>query len=226
MTTNETDIAPSPDKAALSRLGKTVRARLEADPSMHRVPVEQAELYAASQFLTPGECAHMISLVDAVARPSELFDQPYESAYRTSYSGDVERSDSVVQMVERRICDALGIDLAWGESVQGQRYEPGQEFKEHCDWFDTRAGYWPEEVDRGGQRSWTVMAFLNEVEEGGETYFPHLGVKVPPQQGALLAWNNALADGTPNHDTLHAALPVEKGVKYVVTKWFRTRPWR
>jgi prolyl 4-hydroxylase len=41
----------------------------------------------------------------------------------------------------------------------------------------------------------------------------------------LLIWNNALPDGAPNQNTLHAARPVIKGTKYVVTKWFRTRKW-
>lgn len=217
---------PVPDRKALAGLGERVRARIAADPSVHKVPVEKAEIYATSQFLSAAECEHVMKLIDEVARPSELFEDVYRDGYRTSYSGDVDRGDSVVRMVERRISDLLGIDLDWGESVQGQRYEPGQQFKEHCDWFDTKAKYWQEEAERGGQRSWTVMAFLNEVEQGGETFFPNIGIKVPPQAGALLMWNNALPDGGPNHDTLHAALPVEKGVKYVITKWFRTRPWR
>ena len=65
----------------------------------------------------------------------------------------------------------------------------------------------------------------HDVEEGGVTEFPRIGVSVPPEEGALMIWNNALPDGRPNPDTLHAALPVVRGVKYVVTKWFRTRPW-
>ncbi len=69
------------------------------------------------------------------------------------------------------------------------------------------------------------MAFLNDVEEGGQTIFPNLELQVPPQAGAVLAWNNAKPDGSPNPDTIHAALPVKAGVKYVITKWFRTRPW-
>ena len=221
-----TEPAPNPDRKALAALGETVRARLDADPSIHKVPIEKAEIFAASQFLTADECAHIIGLIDDVARPSELFEEVYQEAYRTSYSGDIDQSDSIVRMVERRICDLLGIDLAWGETVQGQRYRPGQEFKEHCDWFDTKAGYWNEEVARGGQRSWTVMVFLNDLDGSGATFFPNIGVKIPPQAGAILTWNNALPNGEPNPDTLHAALPVEEGVKYVITKWFRTRPWR
>ena len=69
------------------------------------------------------------------------------------------------------------------------------------------------------------MIYLNDVEEGGETTFPNLGVSVTPQQGALLAWNNASPDGSPNMATLHAASAVVRGVKYVITKWYRTRAW-
>jgi len=213
------------DKAALARLGTVVRKRLAADPSVYKVPVEQAEIFAVSDFLDADECTHLMAMIDQVARPSELFEDTYREGYRTSYSGDVDSGDSFVRMVERRLSDLLGIDLAWGERVQGQRYYPGQEFKEHCDWFDTAARYWPDEARRGGQRSWTAMAYLNDVEEGGTTEFVRIGVQIAPQRGLLVLWNNATPKGLPNHDTLHAAQPVEKGVKYVVTKWFRTRPW-
>ena len=81
--------------------------------------------------------------------------------FRTSYSGDVDRFDPFVGMVERRIDDLLGLPNNWGETVQGQRYHEGQEFKPHCDWFATEEDYWPGESRNGGQRSWTAMAFLN-----------------------------------------------------------------
>lgn len=215
----------SADRAALARLGETVRARLANDPSAYRVPVDTAELFAVGGFLHDFECDHLITLIDAVARPSSTFDVD-EGRYRTSYSGDVDSSDSFVRMIERRLSDLLGIDLDWGEAVQGQRYQPGQEFRAHHDWFDPSAFYWKDEVRRGGQRSWTAMAWLNIVEEGGETHFPELGISIAPQKGALLVWNNASPDGTANRATLHAGLPVVRGVKYIITKWFRTRTWR
>src|SRR3546814_3848935 len=71
--------------------------------------------------------------------------------------------------ISRRIDDLLGINPMCGEPVQGQRYLPGQQFKPHNDWFYTTEKYWQLERKRGGQRSWTAMAFLNQVEEGGET---------------------------------------------------------
>lgn len=217
--------APNPDREALVRTGELVRKRLENDPSAYRVPVDSAQIYAVAEFLSEKECDHLIAMIDKVAQPSQIFEEVYQPAYRTSYSGDVDTRDSFVRMVERRLSDLLGIDPAWGEAVQGQRYEPGQEFKAHCDWFDTKSEYWKTEIKRGGQRSWTAMVFLNDVEEGGITEFTNIGASIHPQRGALLIWNNASPDGSPNGDTLHAAKPVIRGVKYVITKWFRTRPW-
>lgn len=216
--------APSADQAALARVGERVRARLATDPAVHEIETERAEIYAVGDFLSPLECEHFIGIIDRVARPSQVFD-PQINDYRTSYSGDVERTDSFVRMIERRLTDLLGIDESWGETVQGQRYHPGQQFKGHCDWFDTLAAYWPAENSRGGQRCWTAMVYLNDVEEGGHTEFPRLGFSIAPQRGALLLWNNAAPDGSVNLDVTHAGLPVVSGVKYVITKWFRTRPW-
>lgn len=211
------------DQAALAAIGERVRARLDADPAVHRIAVEEVELYAVSGFLSPAECAHFIGLIDAVARPSPTYDEG--ATYRTSWSGDVDPGDSFVRMVERRIADLTGFDERWGETVQGQRYEPGQEFQAHYDWFQTDGAYWPQERANGGQRSWTVMAYLNDVEEGGETEFPKIRASIPPQEGVLIAWNNARRDGRPNPATLHAARPVIRGTKYVFTKWFRSRAW-
>jgi prolyl 4-hydroxylase len=69
------------------------------------------------------------------------------------------------------------------------------------------------------------MAWLNAVEDGGETEFTDLGFSIPPQPGALLLWNNATPKGAPNPLTRHAGKPVLRGRKYIITKWFRTRRW-
>ena len=164
--------APVADQAAIARTGAKVRARLAGDPSVYRLPVERAELFSVTGFVSPAECAHIVATIDRVARPSTVFAGEGYANQRTSYSGDVDRSDSFVRMIERRICDLMGIDERWGETFQGQRYEAGQEFQGHYDYFNTLAPYWPNESKRGGQRCWTAMVYLNEVEAGGETEFP------------------------------------------------------
>ena len=215
-----------PDQDALRRVGKSVRMRLDSDPGVYKVETDKAELYAIGDFLTAAECERLCMMIDMTERPSSLHEVDYAAGFRTSYSGDLDRDDSFVKSISRRIDDVLGLNPIIGEAIQGQRYLPGQQFKPHNDWFYTSEKYWQAERKRGGQRSWTAMAYLNEVEEGGGTHFTEIGINIEPKPGVLLVWNNALPDGQPNVETMHAGTPVIRGSKYVITKWYRTREWR
>ncbi|MEO6387501.1 MAG: 2OG-Fe(II) oxygenase [Croceibacterium sp.] len=219
------DARDNPDKTRLRRLGEKVRQRLAGNPDVYKVPTDKAELFAIGDFLDPQECARLIAITDAVAKPSRAFDADYASNYRTSYSGDVDPLDPFVRGLQRRFDDLLGIDPSFGETIQTQRYLAGQQFEPHADWFASNTPYWEVEKNRGGQRSFTAMAYLNTVEEGGTTDFPNLGLSFEPRPGTLLVWNNADAQGVPNPFTIHAGMPVIKGEKYVITKWYRCRRW-
>jgi prolyl 4-hydroxylase len=70
------------------------------------------------------------------------------------------------------------------------------------------------------------MIYLNEPEAGGATRFKAINKIVQPETGKLLAWNNLTPDGRVNGNTLHHGMKVRAGTKYVVTKWFRERPWQ
>ena len=217
--------AHNPDKARLRRVGRTMRERLRALPEVYAIPTDKAEMFAVGDFFSAEECTRLIGMIDSVAQPSRAFDADYASGYRTSYSGDVDPHDPFVRKLQRRLDDLLGIDPSYGETIQGQRYLPGQQFQPHTDWFPGGTPYWEQEKDRGGQRSFTAMAYLNAVEEGGSTDFPRLGLSFEPRAGTLLIWNNADENGVPNPWTIHAGTPVVRGVKYIITKWYRCRRW-
>nr|WP_109797447.1 MULTISPECIES: 2OG-Fe(II) oxygenase [Novosphingobium] len=210
---------------ALRRVGEIVRARLRADPGVYQLPVDGLEIFGVAQFFSEAECATLMAKVDAVARPSPTY-KGTDKTGRTSYSGDMDPFDPFILMLQRRIDDLMGIDPALGETIQGQRYQPGQEFRGHFDHFLPSQPFWEDEQKRGGQRSWTAMAYLNAVEEGGTTDFTKVDLSIPPQPGALLIWNNMKPDGTPNPCAMHAGMPVVRGVKYVLTRWYRARPWK
>jgi prolyl 4-hydroxylase len=217
---------PEPDQGRLRKLGRKVRARLDANKSVRRIPVANAEVWAVGQFFDAVECGRLISIIDEVAKPSVAPGYSYSSGLRTSYSGDVDPLDPFICALQQRIDKLLGIDPAHGETIQGQRYEAGQEFKQHTDWFPPGSPIVDRERQFGGQRAFTAMAYLNTVEEGGETDFPHLDIAIAPRPGTLLIWNNADPQGVPNPWTIHAGLPVTRGVKYIITKWYRARKWQ
>lgn len=210
---------------ARARIGEMVRARLDRNPLVSRIPAPDLEIYGRHDFLNAEECAGLRAMIDADARPSTLFSGSADPDYRTSHSCHLNPYDPLVLAVSERISALTGIDPATGETLQGQRYTIGQEYKVHCDYFPVTASYWQAMRRSGGQRCWTAMIYLSSVAAGGETHFPRCEFMVPPREGMLLAWNNLTREGAPNDHSVHAARPVEQGTKYVVTKWFRERRW-
>ena len=211
--------------AVRARQGRDVAARLDADPRIKRAPVKNAQIYLFHDYLSDDDCDTLMRLIDANRRPSTLLATHDDPEFRTSDSCDLDRWSDEVRPIDERIAALLGIPPENGETLQGQRYAPGQQFRAHCDYFHESQPYWPAMQKQGGQRTWTAMAFLNDVEEGGATWFPRAGIRVNPKRGLLLMWNNMLPDGSPNLDTLHEGMRVIAGTKYIVTKWFREDVW-
>jgi len=213
---------PSKERA---RIGRDVSARLDADPRVQPAMVGAAHAYYCLDFLNPTQCDMLMRMIDANKRPSTLLSDREDYGFRTSESCDMDRYSPDVQPIDTSIASLLGIDPLKGETMQGQRYAPGQHFRAHHDFFHETQSYWAEMKKTGGQRTWTAMIYLNDVEEGGATWFPQAGLKVGPRRGLMLAWNNMNPDGSPNTLTLHEGMPVVKGVKYIITKWFRENNW-
>ncbi len=186
---------------------------------------EAAELYQVPDFLNAAQCRALVALIDTNRRPSGLLSDNADATVRTSESCDMNRWSPDVQPTDEAIAALLGLDPVHGETMQGQRYAPGQHFRAHHDHFHEKESYWQSMKANGGQRTWTAMIYLNDVAEGGATWFPLAGVRIAPKRGLLLAWNNMNADGSPNEYTLHEGMPVVRGTKYIVTKWFREGSW-
>ena len=206
-------------------IGISVKERLGQNPRAFRIPSDKLDMFVVRDFLTRAECAGLVALIDRQRVPSQLLAPTPDPEFRTSESCNMDRYEPFVQQVEGKITALTGIDAAHGETIQGQRYAVGQQFKPHHDFFYTSEAYWPEQERTGGQRTWTAMAFLNEPEGGGQTAFEKAAVKVTPRTGNLLLWNNLDPVGQPNPYTLHQGMPVTAGVKYIITKWYRERPW-
>lgn len=190
-----------------------------------RLPSRDIELYGRRFFLDAGTCAHVIERIDARRRPSALADHDGDPGFRTSQTCDLDSNDPFVSGLIARLAAYAGLDPLHAEPLQGQRYAVGEEFKAHTDFFEPGGAGYAEYCARSGQRTWTLMVYLNEPGAGGATRFKNLGKMYQPETGKLLAWNNMLADGTPNYQTLHQGMPVRQGVKYIITSWFRERPW-
>jgi prolyl 4-hydroxylase len=200
-------------------------ARLSAQPLIQRVPSPKLTLFIRRDFLDADECAGLIGLIDADRRPSTIADPNGDTAFRTSETCDLRDDDPLVAAINRRLADFAGLDPRHGEPLQGQRYAVGQEFKAHTDYFEPTGADFARYCSVAGNRTWTMMVYLNAPEAGGATRFKAVDKTIQPEPGKLVCWNNRRPDDTPNPATLHHGMKVRAGVKYVITKWFRERPW-
>ncbi len=210
----------------MTPISESIAARLSARPGMQRAPTPKAELFQYRQLVDERLAAELIALIDTGRRPSTIADDNGDPTFRTSETCDLDAALAPVQRIEAMISDLSGIDPAYGEPLQGQRYEQGQEFKAHPDYFTPGGRDYERYCALSGNRTWTFMVYLNAVTAGGATRFKVLDKTFQPEAGKLLCWNNRLEDGAINPATLHHGMKVRKGVKYVITKWYREREWR
>lgn len=182
------------------------------------------DIYTIDNFLTSEECSTIIALINSsgLSKSStysvENTQDKKVSDYRTSQTCYF-KGESFIVDIESRICKTLGINNRYSEQIQGQKYLVGQEFKRHTDYFDPIV--LKENKTIIGQRTWTFMIYLNDVEEGGYTSFPYAYTSTKPKMGTAVIWNN-LDDGKENIFSTHCGMPIIKGEKYILTKWFKT----
>lgn len=207
----------------LQKLARTDSAVVEAT-----VP---GTVWEITQVLAPLVCEHFMNLARPALTPSYVADPDtgklLTNDVRTSSSMFFQLSmyDFIAGLALRQIASLAGHDIAQAEPLAVLRYLPGQQYKPHFDYFVSR-GNREELVDgRGGQRQTTLFVYLNDVEAGGETDFPRLHACVLPAQGRAVKFVNLDAHGEPDTRTLHAGKPVIRGEKWLLTVWFRQRPF-
>ncbi|HYI40621.1 MAG TPA: 2OG-Fe(II) oxygenase [Allosphingosinicella sp.] len=172
---------------------------------------------AAGNFMTKAECDYLMAAAEPGLQPSVVVDPitsrtiPHPIRRSEGAVFGVYAEDLVVNALNRRIAALSGTRLDQGEPLQLLRYRPGGEYKPHMDAL-------PAEPN---QRVLTVLVYLSDDYEGGETRFPHTGLSFRGRAGEALLFRNAGADGRSDPLSLHAGLPVTKGAKYVASRWIR-----
>ena len=184
------------------------------------------QIYKKENFLTELECDQLILMISRDLRPSTVADDGDNclvNDYRTSKTSDLNYfKDPFYLNIDKKISNLMNLEPFFGETMQAQKYEVGEYYKEHYDFFSPFNHEFKTYCEWMGQRTWTTMIYLNDVEEGGETYFKYLNLKIKPKKGLLIAWNNLYINGFPNYKTMHEALPPKKVSKYIITKWWRS----
>ncbi|RHN41921.1 putative procollagen-proline dioxygenase [Medicago truncatula] len=190
------------------------------------------------------ECEHLINIAKPDVQKSTVVDdttgKSVNSSARTSSGTFIDRGyDKILSDIEKRIADFTFIPVEHGEDVNILHYEVGQKYDFHTDYFEDEVN-----TKHGGERIATMLMYLSDVEEGGETVFPSAkgnfssvpwwnelsdcgkkGLSIKPKMGnAILFWGMK-PDATVDPLSVHGACPVIKGDKWSCTKWMRVGKW-
>ena len=177
--------------------------------------------------LTKDECENIINF-----SKEWFFKQPLLSGGegRTSSQCFIEKKAPIVSKIESFTKKILGSPIENQEQASVIRYEKGQQYRDHWDYFHPQLH--PKEYEsfviakNNSNRIATAMFYLNDNFEGGETFFPRIDFKIKPELGTCVTWVNFFENGEFNEESLHAGLPVINGEKYISTKWVRGKEFK
>tara|TARA_R100000900_G_scaffold103281_1_gene80186 strand:+ start:548 stop:1126 length:579 start_codon:yes stop_codon:yes gene_type:complete len=183
-------------------------------------------LYVMDNVLTPEECRQIIKHADPNMVESDTVGATIKG-YRTSSNTYIPNGSNPLMEKISLVTEVLTeLPSKNQEDICVVRYEEGEEYKPHHDYFTGQTSEEAQEEEaRGGDRVYTVMFYLNDDFEEGGTLFLNPNIEVRPKTGRCVIWKNYL-DGKPNTKSYHAGLPIKTGVKYIGVKWIRQNEFK
>ena len=188
-------------------------------------------------FLSDAECDQVVADATPTMRRSMVARRKGEEGMsgiddvRTSSQTWLQITGGIGQTIANRIFEFTGFQPGSSEILQVLRYEKGQKYNAHLDYFSPQL-YGPQKSNRAV----TVFLYLRTVEEGGHTWFPDAdgkpletrdyvsckrGLGYKPKKGNVVIFYDMTPTGGYDESSLHGACPVIKGEKWGGTLWLR-----
>lgn len=181
-------------------------------------------IYIIDNFISDQECNYIIDQAkDKLVRSKVVSGSDYivkkKSRNNSNCWINFDHNSKIYQICER-ISSLVNIPLSNSESLQVIYYKINERYKPHYDGWEENDVY---NISKG-QRLFTCIIYLNNVEEGGETEFPKLNIKIVPKKGRIAIFSNTHKDTDKLHElTLHGGNDVIKGEKWACNLWFRSK---
>ncbi len=216
-----------------SRDWRGLRARVNLEAWVtppERVQVsETPRIWTLEKFARPELCEWLMRCSDGKLMPAMMYDinvqRPVFQAHRTcsDFVFDIVETDLIMLLLRIRASVATSLPVSHMEPPQIFHYALGEEIKAHYDTVRVEgktyaaSGY-------DGDRIVTLLLYLNDGYEGGDLEFPKTGYRHRGRQGDAVFFASQ-KDGKPDTMSLHAARPIAKGEKYILSQWIHDRPF-
>jgi prolyl 4-hydroxylase len=176
------------------------------------------------------ECDQLIEMSRAKLQRSTIVD-PTNGQHKvitdrgSSGTHFAVNENAFISVLDRRIAELMHWPVENGEGLQILNYQIGGEYKPHFDYFPPEQMGSGVHLAKGGQRVSTLILYLNDVDQGGETIFPSIHLSVVPKKGSAIYFEYCNTSGQVDPSTLHGGAPVLSGEKWIATKWMRQRKY-
>ncbi len=189
--------------------------------------VTAPDVVLLDNFMTHEECDAFCELSKSTLTKSSVVDDATGASvgheHRTSMGTYFTLGQNdLVKKIEARIAEITGTPVPNGEGIQILNYVGGGEYRPHFDYFPDNTGG-RVHTAKSGQRTITVIMYLNDVKAGGATVLPDINLSVYPKKGSALYFSYVNSKGQVDPTTLHGGSPVVDGEKWIATKWIRER---
>lgn len=185
------------------------------------------------EFLTNQECDYFVSKANAIGLKPATTYSPSRDEYVPDPARDswvakfiCQDKNQISQRVSKRLSHLLKTNVLQHEPFQVMRYQEGERYLPHYDFFPERTHSNPWWNKSGGQRVWTVLMYLNQEYQGGETAFLNTNLKIKGEKGGALIFRNLTQDGSRDVKTVHLGMPATEGEKWVVSLWTRQNHYK
>ncbi len=189
----------------------------------------EPRIAAVKGFISAHICDWLVRLGKPHLQQAEIYDTESgdlrEDGRRSNSATGLglARMDMVLAFVRARIAALAELPVFALETSQVLHYEVGQQFSPHHDFLDVSFPGLARKVASEGQRALTLLIYLNEDYEGGDTAFPTLGRSFKGRKGDALIFWNVTEDGAPDWRTLHVGTAPTSGEKWLFSQWIRIR---
>ncbi|MFB9125863.1 2-oxoglutarate-dependent dioxygenase [Paraburkholderia dipogonis] len=191
---------------------------------------ERPQVIVFGDVLSPDECAEMIERSRHRLKRSTTVNPETgkEDVIRNRTSEGIwyqRGEDAFIERMDRRISSLMNWPVENGEGLQILHYGTTGEYRPHFDYFPPDQPGSAVHTAQGGQRVATLVIYLNDVPDGGETIFPEAGMSVAARQGGAVYFRYMNGQRQLDPLTLHGGAPVLGGDKWIMTKWMRERAY-
>jgi prolyl 4-hydroxylase len=210
----------------------------------YEIPGSMNELTASSTYKKPilglvknfinyDECQDLINLGKLIVEPSLVGfgnnSEINENYRRSSHSWIKHNASPTLHRLTQYISSILKIPPNHFEPYQIVNYQPGGYYKYHLDSCNPSASDYSEcikNLNQHGGRKYTVLIYLNNDYEGGETHFKLLDTSIKGNPGDMVFFQN-MKENSKESDLLseHAGTSVKSGEKWLLNLWIRDMPY-